>query len=114
VCKKKEKMPAVSLFAKYMMSRTTFVNELKERGIIVQKSVKSKPKVTGDAAAEVELALAPLDAESAFTLCQGGGHGDAANETIEVRPPTDPGTLCHCARSDEAGRARHRHTFSRG
>jgi len=83
VCKKKEKMPAVSLFAKYMMSRTTFVNELKERGIIVQKSVKSKPKVTGDAAAEVELALAPLDAESAFTLCQGGGHGDAANETIE-------------------------------
>jgi len=82
-CKKREKMPAVSLFAKFLMSRATFVADLKERGIIIQKNVKAKPKVTGDAAAAVELSLAPLDVESAFTLCQAGGHGDAANETIE-------------------------------
>jgi len=82
-CKKREKMPAVALFAKFMMSRTTMVTDLKERGIIVQKNVKAKPKVTGDEAAAVDLSLSALDVESAFTLCQAGGHGDAANETIE-------------------------------
>ena len=59
-CKKREKMPAVSLFAKFMMSRPTLVADLKDRGIIVQKNVKGKPKVTGDAAADIELALSPL------------------------------------------------------
>ena len=82
-CKKREKMPAVSLFSKFMMSRPTLVAELKDKGVIVQKQVKGKPKVTGDDAAAIELSLAPLDVESAFTLCQDGGHGDAANETID-------------------------------
>jgi len=82
-CKKREKMPAVALFAKYMMSKGTLVAEFKDKGIIVQKAVKGKPKVTGDAAADVELSLSALDCESAFTLCQDGAHGDAANDTIE-------------------------------
>ena len=82
-CKKREKMPAVSLFAKYMMSRATLIADLKDRGVIVAKNVKGKPKVTGDASADIELALSSLDVESAFTLCQDGGHGDAANDTIE-------------------------------
>jgi hypothetical protein len=79
--KKREKLPAVTLFAKVVMSRSTLVAELKERGLIVQKSVKAKPKVTGADAAEVELSLAPIDVESAFTLCQDGEHGDAANDS---------------------------------
>ena len=91
-CKKREKMPAVALFAKYMMSRGTLVAEFKDKGIIVQKAVKGKPKVTGDAAAEVDLMLSALDCESAFTLCQSGAHGDAANDTIEF----DEFLLCLC------------------
>ena len=82
-CKKREKMPAVALFMKFMMSRPTLVADLKERGVIVAKNVKSKPKVTGGAAADLELALSALDVESAFTLCQSGEHGDAANDSIE-------------------------------
>ena len=82
-CKKREKMPAVSLFSKFMMSRPTLIAELKDSGIIVQKQVKAKPKVTGDAAANLSLSLAPLDVEAAFTLCQDGMHGDAANDTID-------------------------------
>lgn len=81
--KKREKMPAVSLFAKFMMSRPTLVADFKDRGVIVAKSVKGKPKVTGDAAVDIELTLSALDVESAFTLCQSGGHADKANDTID-------------------------------
>ena len=59
-CKKREKMPAVSLFAKFMMSRPTLVADLKDRGVIVSKSVKGKK---GGAGGEVELALSALDLE---------------------------------------------------
>jgi len=102
-CKKREKMPAVSLFAKYMMSRMTLVTELKERGIIVQKNVKAKPKVTGDDAGSVELSLASLDVEAAFTLCQDGGHGDAANETIEFDEFLIALGMCGCFKYSEGG-----------
>ena len=82
-CKKREKMPAVALFSKLVMSRPTLVADLKDRGVIIAKNVKGKPKVTGSAAPEMELALAAMDVESAFTLCQDGAHGEAANDTIE-------------------------------
>ena len=52
-CKKREKQPAVALFNKLVMSRPTLVAELKDKGLIMQKNVKGKAKVTGDAAPEM-------------------------------------------------------------
>jgi len=102
-CKKREKMPAVSLFAKFMMSRPTLILELKERGIVVQKNVKAKPKVTGADAPEVELSLSSLDVESAFTLCQSGAHGDATNDTIEFDEFIIALGICGVAKYAESG-----------
>ena len=74
------------------------VADLKDRGLIVAKNVKAKPKVTGDAAAEMELALSALDVESAFTLCQAGKHGDAANDTIEFDEFLIALGMCGCCK----------------
>ena len=74
-----ERAPLSSLspdeLAAFLAEKQAAYAELKDRGVIVQKNVKGKPKVTGDDAASVELSLAPLDVESAFTLCQDGAHG---------------------------------------
>ena len=96
-CKKREKMPAVALFAKVMMSKGTLVADLKDRGVIVAKNVKGKPAVTG-ASAECEVALSALDVESAFTLCQAGAHGDKANDTIEFDEFLLALGMCGCAK----------------
>ena len=84
-CKKREKQPAVALFAKTLMSRPTLVADFKDRGVIVSTSVKAKPKVTGDAAVELELTLSALDVEGAFTLCQAPGSSNtgSANDQID-------------------------------